>query len=140
MLLRFENGTLSERTVSDSIGTFDSGRKFRLRCDSRSHKGFAFSGSIGQDLENSADDCTDIDAQISDEGQLPNWRYAAVPDITGIGDSEYAVMASLALPHSSGLNFTTTQAKADNDNHYYCIKMSCLQNCFAMGPSAFSVE
>jgi hypothetical protein len=119
MLLRFENGTLSDRTVSDSIGTFDSGRKFRLRYDSRSYNGFAFSGSIGQDLENSADDYTDIDAQISYEGQIPNWRYAAVLDITGIGDSEYAVMASLAFTHSSGLNFTTTQAKADNDSHYY---------------------
>lgn len=140
MLLRFENGTLSNRTLSDAIGTFDSGRKFRLRYDSRSFNGFAFSGSIGQDLEDSANDYTDIDAQVSYEGQIPNWRYAAVLDITGIGDNEYAVMASLAFMHSSGLNFTTTQAKSQNDKHYYYIKMGYLQNVLSMGPTAFSVE
>jgi opacity protein-like surface antigen len=78
MLLRFPDGTLSDRTLSDAIGTYDSGRKFRLRYDSRMYGGFSFSGSIGQDVEDSANDYTDIDAQISYEGQNTNWRYAAV--------------------------------------------------------------
>jgi len=140
MVLRFENGTLSDVTLSDAIGTYDSGRKFRLRYDSKSYGGFAFSGSIGQDVEDSDDDTTYLDAQVSYEGRIPNWRYAAVLDVTGIGDNDYAVMASLAFLHSSGVNFTTTHGKSNIDTHYYYIKMGYLQNYLSMGPTAFSVE
>jgi hypothetical protein len=140
MVLRFENGTLSDVTLSDAIGTYDSGRKFRLRYDSKSYGGFAFSGSIGQDVEDSDDDTTYLDAQVSYEGRIPNWRYAAVLDVTGIGDNDYAVMASLAFLHSSGVNLTTTHGKSDTDAHYYFIKMGYLQNYLSMGPTAFSVE
>jgi hypothetical protein len=140
MVLRFENGTLSDVTLSDAIGTYDSGRKFRLRYDSKSYGGFAFSGSIGQDVEDSDDDTTYLDAQVSYEGRIPNWRYAAVLDVTGIGDNDYAVVASLAFLHSSGVNLTTTHGKSDTDAHYYFIKMGYLQNYLSMGPTAFSVE
>ena len=140
MVLRYEDGTLSDVTLSDAIGTYDSGRKFRLRYDSKSYGGFAFSGSVGQDVEDSDDDTTYLDAQVSYEGSIPNWRYAAVLDVTGIGDNDYALMASLAFLHSSGLNLTTTHGKSNADTHYYYIKMGYLQNYFSMGATAFSVE
>ena len=140
MVLRYEDGTLSDRTLSEAIGTYDSGRKFRLRYDSKSYGGFAFSGSIGQDVEDSDDDTTYLDGQVSYEGSVPNWRYAAVLDVTGIGENDYAVMASLAFLHSSGLNLTTTHGKSNADDHYYYIKMGYLQKYFSMGATAFSVE
>lgn len=140
MLLRFDDGTLSDRTLSEAFPTYDSGRKFRLRYDSRSFGGFAFSGSVGQDVQESDDDTTYLDAQVSYEGSIPNWRYAAVLDVTGIGDNDYAAKASFAFMHSSGINLTTTHAKSDVETHYYYIKMGYLQNIFALGATAFSVE
>jgi hypothetical protein len=140
MVLRNEDGTLSNRTLSDVIGTYDSGRKFRLRYDSASFGGLAFSGSVGWDLEDSDDDNTYVDAQVSYSGSIPNWRYDVVLDVTGLGDDEYAGMLSLSFLHSSGLNLTTTHGKSTEENHYYFIKMGYLQDRFAIGPTAFSVE
>jgi hypothetical protein len=140
MVLRNEDGTLSDRTLSDAIGTYDSGRKFRLRYDSASYNGFAFSGSVGWDVEDSDDDDTYLDAQVSYSGKIPNWRYDVVLDVTSIGEDDYAAMASFAFLHSSGLNLTTTHAKSNADAHYYFIKMGFLQNRLPIGPTAFSVE
>ncbi len=140
MLLRFEDGTVSNRTLSETIGTYDSGRKFRLRYDSRSYGGFSFSGSVGRDLQDSDDDTTYIDAQVSYEGRIPNWRYAAVLDFTTIAEDDHAAMLSFAFLHSSGLNLSATGAKSDEESHYYFIKMGYLQNYFRAGPTAFSVE
>lgn len=60
MVLRYADRTLSDRTLSEAIGTDDSGRKFRLRDDSRADGGFAFPGSVGQHVQDSDDDTTDL--------------------------------------------------------------------------------
>lgn len=71
---------------------------------------------------------------------MPNWRHAAVLDVTGIGDNDYGVIASFAFLHRSGLNLTTTYGKSNTDTHCHRIKMGYLPQRFDIGPTAFSVE
>jgi hypothetical protein len=141
MLLRRTDGTLSNRTLDEAIGTFDSGRKFRARYDSPSFGKFSFSGSVGWDLEDSDDDSTYVDLLGRYDHSGAIWDYAAVLSLNGIGDNEYAGMISFGYLHKpTGINMTFTGTHATNEQHYFYMKVGVVQDLFAIGSTAVSID
>ncbi len=141
MLLRFVDGTLSDRTLSDAIGTFDSGRRFRLRYDSPVFAGFSGSASIGREVLTSGDDNTYVDLVGRFTHSNAIWDYAVVASVTTIEDNEYAGMLSFGYLHKpSGINLTFTGTHSTLDKHYFYFKAGLIRNLFAWGPTAIAFD
>jgi hypothetical protein len=58
MVLRYPDGTLSDRTLSEAIGTFEPGQRFRLRAYAPNLSGFAVSALVRCQVLNAGDDST----------------------------------------------------------------------------------
>jgi len=142
MLLRYLGGALSDRTLSDAIGTFDSGRRFRLRYDSPEFfNGFAVSTSIGREVLVSDDDSTYFDLSGSYTHSNAIWDYSIVADVTGIGDNEYAGKLAFGYLHKpTGLNLTFTGTHSTTDQHYYYFKAGVIRDVFDIGATAIAVD
>lgn len=142
MLLRYLGGALSDRTLSDAIGTFDSGRRFRLRYDSPEFfNGFAVSTSIGREVLVSDDDSTYFDLSGSYTHSNAIWDYSVVADVTGIGDNEYAGKLAFGYLHKpTGLNLTFTGTHSTTDQHYYYFKAGVIRDVFDFGATAIAVD
>jgi hypothetical protein len=141
MVLRYPDGSLSDRTLSEAIGTFDSGQRFRLRYDSVNLSGFSFSASVGREVLTAGDDSTYLDLSGKYERETSNWIYSASLSITGIGDDEYAGIASFAYLHKpSGINVTFTGTHSTTDQHYFFFKGGIVRQIFAIGSTALSVD
>jgi len=141
MLLRYPDGTLSDRTLSEAIGTFDSGQRFRLRYDSPNLSGFTLSTSVGREVLTAGDDSTYLDLSGKYERETSNWIYSASLSITGLGDNEYGGIASFAYLHKpSGINVTFTGTHSTTDQHYFFFKGGIVRQFFAIGSTALSVD
>jgi hypothetical protein len=141
MVLRYPDGTLSDRTLSQAIGTFDSGQRFRLRYDSLNLAGFTFSASVGREVLTAGDDSTYLDLSGKYERETVNWIYSASLSVTGLGDDEYAGIASFAYLHKpSGINVTFTGTHSTTDQHYFFFKGGVVRQIFSIGATALSVD
>lgn len=141
MVLRNADGTLSDRTLSEAIGTFDSGRKFRLRFDSPAERAFGYSASIGREVLTSGDDTTylALGARYTHSGTYYDW--AVVADVTTIEESEYAGKLAFGYLHKpSGLNLTLTVTHSTTEQHYLYLKAGIVRDIFAIGSTAVSVD
>jgi len=58
MVLRYPYGTPSDRTLSEAIGTFESGQRFLLRSDAPNLSGFAVSALVRREVLNAGGDST----------------------------------------------------------------------------------
>jgi hypothetical protein len=141
MVLRYPDGALSGRTLSEAIGTFDSGQRFRLRYDSVTLSGFTVSASVGREVLTEGDDSTYLDLSGKYERETVNWVYSAALSVTGIGDDEYAGIASFAYLHKpSGINVTFTGTHSTTDQHYFFFKGGIVRQIFPIGATALSVD
>lgn len=153
MVLRFPDGSLSDQTLGESFGTYDSGQLFRLRYDSRDYNGFAFSGSVGQDIESSRDedDVTHVELQASYEKRVPNWTYSVVADVIYLSEgtyrgevlpeSIYQGKFGFGFIHSSGVNFSLTLAADTGEvGHYHYYKAGYARDFFDIGTTNISFE
>ena len=141
MLLRYMDGTLSDRTLSDAIGSFDSGRRFRVRYDTPDFNGFAGSASLGREVLTSGDDNTYVDVVASYTHSNATWDYSVVADVTGIGDDEYAGKLAFGYLHKpSGLNLTFTGTHSTIDTHYFYFKAGIIRDLFSFGSTAVAID
>jgi hypothetical protein len=141
MLLRRTDGTLSDRTLDEAIGTFDSGRKLRVRYDSRSFNGFSFSGSLGWDVEDGNDSNTYADLLVRYDHSDSIWNYGGTLSVSAIGDNEYAGIMSFGYLHKpSGINLSFVGTHSTIDKHYFYFKAGIIRNLFSFGATALSVD
>jgi len=71
----------------------------------------------------------------------PTCIYSASLSITGLGDGEYAGIASFAyLLNPSGINVTFTGTHSTTDQHDFFFKGGIVHQIFAIGSTALSVE
>ncbi len=141
MILLLPDASVSGRSLSDAIGTFDSGRRFRLRYDSPEFGGFSMSTSVGREVLESGDDNTYFDLTGAYKHTNATWDYSVVFDITGIGDDEYAAMASFGYLHKpTGLNLTFTGSHSTIERHYFYFKAGIIRDLFSFGSTAVAVD
>lgn len=87
------------------------------------------------------DDSTYLDLSRKYERETRNWVYSASLSITGLGDNEYAGIASFAYIHkASGINVTFTGTYSTTDQHDHCFKGGIVRQIFAIGSTALSVD
>lgn len=150
MALRYTDGTLSTRTIGESIGTYDTGRLFRLRYDTPTWNGLAASASVGWNVTGTpANSCcltfsTD-ETYYSIQGSYTRFGeqvdFQAVLDFSNLGDDEYAYVMSMGYIHNpTGLNIMLIAANSTMHKHYFYSKLGINRDIFALGTTALSLE
>lgn len=138
---RQTDDTLSTRTLSQVINDQNSGRRFRLRFDSRSFYGVSISTSIGREVLSSGDDSTYIDFVANYARSFGNFDVEVEFDATGLGNDEYALIGSAAMIHvPTGLNLTLSGSHSTLDPHYGYAKIGIIRDVFSFGSTALSID
>lgn len=141
MRLLYPDGTVSDRTINESVGSYDSGRRFRLRYDTPNMAGFTASASVGREVLISNDNETYVDLVGKYESENRYSKYGMSVSIIGEGDDVYAGSVAISYLHKpTGLNFTYAGGNSTDHRHYYMLKAGIIQNLFSFGSTALAFE
>jgi hypothetical protein len=137
-------GAASTKTIAQSFGAYDGGRKARVRYDTPSFNGVQVSVSYGEELlaENVDESVTDIALAYS--GQVGSVTLAGGLAYSraefGGGATIENTIGSFSLLHDTGFNVSVAAGSRNNAGHYAYGKLGYKANWIAAGSTAFGID
>lgn len=136
------SGTSSNVFVGDVFDDLDGPRRFRLRYDSPSWKGFTASIAAGREVLRSGDGRDFQDLALAYKTETDAFRAEAIVSYEWVGnDEERALFSAGVLHKQTGLNVSfATGANQVSSGKYSYVKVGLQRNLFAIGRTALALE
>lgn len=137
-------GVLSTRTIAQAFGSFDGGRKARVRYDTPSYGGVRFTVSYGEEVL-----AKNVDENVADVGLLYSGQVGNVTMVGGLaysrlefgtGVTRHDTVGSFSLLHDTGFNVTVAAGNRKETGTYAYGKLGYKANWFSVGSTALAVD
>ncbi|MDG1470050.1 MAG: porin [Ascidiaceihabitans sp.] len=130
-------------TLGDAFSNLAGSRRFRVRYDTPSYNGLAFSASFGRNALDESDTSEYADVGLLYERDLGPIKIASALGYTWEEDADEVLLGSIAVRHNpTGLNmaFAAGEQQGDGDDDYMYLKLGIERNIIAAGSTAFSID
>lgn len=143
-LFRTGAGALSTKTIAQAFGSFDGGRKARLRYDTPSYRGVRLSVSYGEEVLSK-----NVDQKVADVGLLYSGQVGSVTVVGGLAysRSEFAIgvtrhdtVGSFSLMHDTGFNVTIAAGDRNEAGSYAYGKLGYKVDWLSVGSTALAID
>lgn len=137
-------GALSTKTIAQAFGSFDGGRKVRVRYDTPSYGGVRLSVSYGEEVL-----AKNVDQNVADIGLLYSGQVGSVTMVGGLaysrvefgtGVKRHDTVGSFSLLHDTGFNVTVAAGNRQETGTYVYGKLGCKASWFSVGSTALAVD
>ena len=137
-------GALSNKTITQAFGSFDGGRKTRMRYDTPSFGGVRLSASYGEEVLNK-----NVNETVADVGLMYSEQIGSVTIVGGLAYSRnefeaeaprHDTVGSFSLLHYTGLNVTVAAGNRDETGRYIYGKLGYQVELFPLGKTAMAID
>lgn len=137
-------GALTAKTIAQAFGSYDGGRKTRVRYDTPSINGFTFSASYGEEVL-----AEKVDQKVADIAVTYAGEFGGNKLIGGLGYSysEFGAgvkrrdaVASLSYLHAGGVNFTFAMGDRNETGPYVYGKLGYRANWISAGTTSLGID
>ncbi len=141
---RTTTGALSNKTITQAFGSFDGGRKTRLRYDTPSFGGVRLSVSYGEEVLNK-----NVSETVADVGLMYAEQVGSVSIVGGLAYSRnefgdgvlrHSAVGSFSLLHDAGFNMTVAAGSRDEAGHYIYGKLGYQVKWLPLGKTAMAID
>jgi hypothetical protein len=136
-------GALSGIEIGDAFGTFDGGRKGRVRYDSPSFNGFTISAAYGTEILKSGNDDDFYDIAVRHKGEFGDFEVNSALGMSWTesgGTTTDAVLASVGVSHASGFSAALASGDQDGGANYVYAKLGYSADLISAGTTYFSID
>ena len=135
-------GALSGVDIGDAFGSNDGGRRFRIRYDTPVFNGFSLALSAGEEVLSSGNDNEFYDVGLKYARDYEDVKVDARLGFAKVDGNQGQSVGSLALLHKpTGLNAALAAGSdQENDDDYVYLKLGYIQDWFAFGSTAISLD
>lgn len=127
-------------TIAGASNNFNGGRRFRLRYDTPSFAGFELAVAYGQEVLREGVDDDFYDIALGYSGEAGAFRTLGSLGYRWAGEDAF-VLGSFAFLHApTGLNAALAAGRQQDGASYGYVKLGVVQEWFAMGSTALSVD
>lgn len=136
-------GALSGIEIGDAFGTFDGGRKGRVRYDSPSFNGFTISAAYGTEILKSGNDDDFYDIAVRHKGEFGEFEVNSALGMSWTesgGTTTDAVLASVGVSHASGFSAALASGDQDGGANYVYAKLGYSADLISAGTTHFSID
>lgn len=143
-LFRTTAGALSTKTIAQAFGSFDGGRKARVRYDTPSFGGVRLSVSYGEEVL-----AENVDQKVADVGLLYSGQVGRVTMVGGLaysrnefgtGVTRHDTVGSFSLLHDTGFNVTVAAGNRKETGTYAYGKLGYKANWLSVGATALAID
>ncbi len=141
-VFRTTAGAASGFSVRSGFGSFDGGRRFRIRYDSPSFNGFGLAATAGIEILTRGDSNEYYDLGLTYDKDYGDFRLAGRLGYSVRGRAEELLVGSLAYLHKpTGINLAVGAGQQQQgDDDYVYVKAGVIRNWLDIGSTAFSVD
>ena len=136
-------GALSGIEIGDAFGTFDGGRKGRIRYDSPSFNGFSISAAYGTEILKAGNSDDFYDIALRHKGEFGNFKVNSALGMSWTdsgGTTTDAVLASVGVAHASGISAAVAAGEEDGGANYVYAKLGYGVDLISAGKTFFSID
>lgn len=139
---RLGNGALSGVTVGNAFSAFDGGRRFRIRYDTPTYKGFSLALSGGEEVLTSGNDDEFYDIGVTYNRDYGAYKVAGRAGYSFRGSDEELLLGSAAILHEpTGLSFALAAgSQQKGDASYVYAKGGLQRDWFDFGRTHLSID
>lgn len=137
-------GALSTKTIGQSFGSYDGGRKMRLRYDTPSFGGITFSVSYGEEVL-----AKSVDQKVTDVGMSYARDFGGNKLVGSIaysklefggGTKRHDTIGSISYLHANGINVTFAAGNRNETGHYVYGKLGYRANWISAGVTSVAID
>ncbi len=141
---RTNAGALSSNFIRQAFGSFDGGRKGRVRYDTPSYGGLRFSASYGEEIL-----AENVDEKVTDVSMLYSDQFGSVTMVGALAYSRaefdagavfHDTIGSFSLLHTSGFNVTVAAGDRNESGNYVYGKLGYKADWFSVGTTALAID
>ena len=143
-LFRTKAGVLGTKTIGKAFGSYDGGRKARVRYDTPSYGGIRLSVSYGKEVL-----AEDADTEVADVGLLYSRQVGSVKMAGAVAYSQvksgsevtqHDTVGSFSLLHDTGVNVTVAAGNRKEAGNYVYGKLGYKADWLSVGSTALAID
>ncbi len=136
------DGTSSGTTVGNAFSAFDGGRRFRIRYDTPSYKGFGLAISAGEEVLASGNNGEFYDVGLTYDRDYGDYKVAArLGHSIRDSDDAFTLGSAAVLHEPTGLSFSLAGGRSrETDASYVYAKAGLQRDWFSFGRTHLSVD
>jgi hypothetical protein len=136
------NGTASGTQVGDAYSSFDGGRRFRIRYDTPSYKGFGLVISAGEEVLSRGNDGEFYDIGLTYDRDYGNYKVAGrIGHSIRDSDEAFTLGSAAVLHEPTGLSFSLAGGRArESEASYIYAKAGLQRDWLSIGRTHISLD